>query len=133
LPQGVNSTRKNVAGIATFQQQYIHVGPLPSPEQLRIYEQVLPGAADRIVKMAEAQISHRHSIERRASRAGSRDSLAGILSALVMCMAALGVSAMLILRGFSAAGTIITGTSLAALAGAFIYGTNANKRRPPSE
>lgn len=38
-------------------------GPLPPPEALARYEQILPGAADRITRMAEAQSAHRQGIE----------------------------------------------------------------------
>ena len=40
-------------------------GPLPSPEALEKYNQVLPGAAERILAMAENQGKHRQDIERK--------------------------------------------------------------------
>lgn len=40
-------------------------GPLPHPSILDRYEQTLPGAADRIIKMAENQSAHRQEIERK--------------------------------------------------------------------
>lgn len=40
-------------------------GPLPPPEALRQYDDVLPGAADRIISMAERQAEHRHALEKR--------------------------------------------------------------------
>lgn len=36
-------------------------GPLPHPEFFQSYERTLPGAADRILTMAEKQQHHRHS------------------------------------------------------------------------
>ncbi|MCL2717099.1 MAG: DUF2335 domain-containing protein [Alphaproteobacteria bacterium] len=38
----------------------VHRGPIPSPQQLGEYEAVLPGAADRILSMAEKEQSNRH-------------------------------------------------------------------------
>jgi len=38
----------------------VHRGPLPSPEQLKQYEDVVPGAADRIIKLAEQTSTERH-------------------------------------------------------------------------
>lgn len=38
-----------------------HVGPLPPPEILAEYDRIVPGTADRIIKMAEAEQVHRHS------------------------------------------------------------------------
>ncbi|WP_373565396.1 DUF2335 domain-containing protein [Bradyrhizobium diazoefficiens] len=45
-----------------------HRGPIPSPEQFGGYEQILPGSADRILKMAEKEQDHRHDWERRHLR-----------------------------------------------------------------
>ena len=50
-------------------------GPLPHPEDLAKYEQVLPGAADRIISMAEQQAAHRQAegcylLERHNSEVG---------------------------------------------------------------
>ncbi len=38
-------------------------GPLPPPEMLGVYEAVSPGAAERIISMAEDQQRHRMSVE----------------------------------------------------------------------
>ncbi|NQS96894.1 MAG: DUF2335 domain-containing protein [candidate division Zixibacteria bacterium] len=37
--------------------------PLPPPQEFEGFERVLPGSAERILKMAEAQQSHRHHME----------------------------------------------------------------------
>ena len=39
-------------------------GPIPSPESLAEYDKVVPGAALRIIEMAEAQAKHRREMER---------------------------------------------------------------------
>ena len=39
-------------------------GPLPSPEDFERYEKILPGAAERILSMAEHQQQHRFEIEK---------------------------------------------------------------------
>jgi uncharacterized membrane protein len=41
----------------------IRQGPLPSPEEFGGYDQVLPGAAERILSMAEKEQKHRHDLE----------------------------------------------------------------------
>src|SRR5437879_5157716 len=38
-------------------------GPLPPPEALASYNQIIPGLSDRIVKMAEAEGQHRRTLE----------------------------------------------------------------------
>ena len=44
-------------------------GPLPPPEILQGYEQACPGAANRIIEMAESQGGHRRQMEKAAMEA----------------------------------------------------------------
>ena len=44
-------------------------GPLPHPEIMQGFEDALPGAADRIMTMAERQMNHRHEMEREHQQA----------------------------------------------------------------
>lgn len=46
-------------------QQTVYSGPIPSPDVIERYDQIVPGAADRIVAMAEAEAHHRRGIEER--------------------------------------------------------------------
>ncbi len=41
-----------------------HSGPLPPPEDLAHYDAICPGAADRIITMAESNMEHRQSMEK---------------------------------------------------------------------
>ncbi len=44
----------------------LYAGPLPHPEILEKFEQILPGSADRILKQAEAQTLHRIELEKKS-------------------------------------------------------------------
>jgi len=44
-------------------QEHYHEGPLPPPAILQQYDTVVPGAAERIIAMAEGEVAHRRSIE----------------------------------------------------------------------
>ena len=44
----------------------MYSGPIPPPEALARYEEIQPGAADRILKMAEKQQEHRMALETKA-------------------------------------------------------------------
>jgi uncharacterized membrane protein len=46
--------------------QNIYSGPLPRPQDFAAYNQILPGAADRILTLAETQAAHRQLLELRA-------------------------------------------------------------------
>lgn len=47
-------------------------GPLPTPEELFQYNTLLPGAADRIIAMAEREQAHRANLDDMATRADIR-------------------------------------------------------------
>lgn len=47
-------------------QRSIHIGPLPPARDYKAYEAVHPGAADRILKMAESELAHGQQMEREA-------------------------------------------------------------------
>jgi uncharacterized membrane protein len=57
--------------------QTIHQGPLPRPDDFNAYERVLLGVADRILRMAEKQASHRQDLESRALRGDLAKSMMG--------------------------------------------------------
>jgi len=48
------------------QESVFHHGPLPSPDTLRGYDDLVPGAASIIIKMATDQAAHRQALEREA-------------------------------------------------------------------
>jgi uncharacterized membrane protein len=52
-------TRNNNNSLRYQQSTRISSGPIPAPEILKAYDIVLPGLAERIVSMAEAQSAHR--------------------------------------------------------------------------
>lgn len=56
-------------------EEFAFRGPIPPPNILSGYEKLLPGAADRILSMAENQTRHRHSIEKKIVETEARDSL----------------------------------------------------------
>jgi uncharacterized membrane protein len=58
-------------------------GPLPRPEDFAAYERVLRGAADRILKMAETQATHRQAMEHRALSGDITKSMMGTVLAYI--------------------------------------------------
>jgi uncharacterized membrane protein len=70
--------------IAQVLHQQTHFqGPLPRPEDFAAYERVLPGAADRILAMAENQATHRQGLERRAVTGDIIKSMMGTVLAYI--------------------------------------------------
>ena len=102
-------------------------GPLPMPSDLADYEKACPGAADRILKMAEQQASHRQSLEKITVQSQSRNSLLGIISGAVIGLASIGACAYIATQGYSVAGLGGVLVSISVLAGVFVYGKRINK------
>ena len=56
----------------------LHQGPLPHPAVLKQYNDVVPGAAERIMRMAEQQAIHRQDLEAHIIRTDTLKSLLGM-------------------------------------------------------
>ena len=103
-------------------------GPLPSSEQMEQYEAILPGAADRILKMTEAQAIHRQTLEKAAIKSDIIDSKLGILCAFLLGAATVTAGAIVILNGYEWSGTLLGTSGLAGLASVFVYGTRSSRK-----
>src|SRR5438874_4006878 len=71
----------------------LHVGPLPSPEDLGKYDIICPGAANRILTLAEKQSAHRQELERTVVQGGSARADRGQHYAFAIALACLLLAA----------------------------------------
>lgn len=69
-------------------RQQVRSGPLPDSEELQRYEQIAPGAAERIIRMAEKEQEFAHAQTVR----NTRTSWYSMLSGSVMTILALGLA-----------------------------------------
>jgi uncharacterized membrane protein len=97
-------------------------GPLPPPEALERYNQILPGAADRILGMAERQEQHRQKMEEQVVNSNVSSQKLGVKLGFVIAMTAILGGIGLALAGKSGAGLTSIIGALAALVGVFVYG-----------
>jgi uncharacterized membrane protein len=102
------------------EQQF--TGPLPHPEILRGYEDVVPGAAERLLTMAERNSQHRRDMERIVVEGGSRRAWAGLVLGFIIAVLFLIVSAALIINGYEVAGTILGTVDVVGLVTVFVVG-----------
>src|SRR3990167_6669765 len=63
VQQNNSEPRKENRGLL-LRQETSFSGPLPPPETLKKFDEVVPGAAERIIKMAEGQFVHRTELEK---------------------------------------------------------------------
>lgn len=120
----IAESRRQVAVSA----QYHHSGPIPDPHTLRMYDELIPGAANRILVMAEEQAKHRKELERTVIRSGTRDSLLGIISGFLIAVVTILSGVYVIVQGYEWGGTILGSAGLGGLVGVFVYGTRSNRK-----
>jgi uncharacterized membrane protein len=97
-------------------------GPLPPPGDLAEYEKTLPGAADRIFKMAEHQAEHRQGLEKSVVDAGNARAGRGLTLGFTISLVVLGLGGVFVLTGHDWAGVSLMGTTLVSLAAVFVIG-----------
>jgi uncharacterized membrane protein len=100
-------------------------GPLPLPETMREYDQVMPGLAARLVDWAEREAEHRRRMERSLMRL----SWGGPWCALAVALTAIVGGMVLAWGGRSTAGLIGIVTAVAGLVIVFVAG----RRRLPAD
>jgi len=133
LNQSPENLPKNKIMQQTVTVGMSYSGPIPPPEVLREVEKIVPGSAERLLRMAENQSAHRINQERKNLNSEIFNSIAGIISALIIGLAVLGLAAYAISKGYDWSGFSIGATGLGALVGVFVYGTKKRYERinPP--
>lgn len=115
---------QRLQGVAKF-----FSGPIPPASELEHYERIRPGLADRIIAMAERQLTmaesqmkHRQGLEKGVVKTNSRLAYLGLVSGFVLGAGGLTAAVYLIRMGKELGGAAAFIASLATLAGLFIYG-----------
>lgn len=72
------------------------IGPLPSPEALERFNHVIPGGAERILRMTEGQAKHRRKLENRWSLTESFLRVGGLLFAGLIALSGISAGVFLI-------------------------------------
>ena len=97
-------------------------GPLPSPEILIQYNQAVPGAAERIIAMAEHDFAHLQTMEKMRLSAFYQDRRLGQIFGFCIAVIALGGSVFLAITGHEQTASVIGGSTLVALVSVFVFG-----------
>jgi uncharacterized membrane protein len=99
----------------------------PSPEQLKNYESVLPGLAQRLISQAEKQTAHRIDMETKLVASGIRKSTLGLIFGFLIGSIGIGGGFYLTALGFNVIGIIFSSATLVSLVSAFVYGSQSKK------
>lgn len=103
-------------------------GPLPHPDILKKFDEVVPGAAERIIKMAELQSEHRRELEKKVINSGIVREKWGQNLGFIIAVIGLGASALIAIYGSPVVGGIIGFGTLASLVGVFMYGSKIRSK-----
>jgi uncharacterized membrane protein len=103
-------------------------GPLPPPEALDRYNQILPGAAERIITMAESQHSHRQGLEKHVIMSNVAAQKLGTILGFIVAMTVVLGGMWLVHDGKSVAGLASILTALASLVGVFLYSKHEQQK-----
>jgi uncharacterized membrane protein len=80
---------------------------MPDPSTLRHYEQIVPGAADRILKMAEANTTERAEVDRNLANAEIVSARTGLWFAFFLSVGALISAVVFFAVGNNVAGGLL--------------------------
>lgn len=118
-------------GLAILHETY--VGTLPHPEHLQRFEDTLPGAADRIISMTEAQSAHRREMETLALKSRLKFESRGQWLAASITLAIVIGGFWVISKGHSLEGVAPMISAMVVLAGVFIFGRRKRNQRSKNE
>lgn len=109
-------------------QSFSFSGPLPPPQLLKQYNDVVPNGAERLMQMAERQQGHRHDLENVVIngnvKAEARGQWMGLLISVVVIVAGTYLAAM----GKQITGGLLVGVDVVALASVFVIGKQKQQR-----
>ena len=128
--KGVSPKKKMeiLHSISSFSiHQRSHSGPLPDAETLIKYDSVIPNGADRIMKMAEIQQSHRMNMEDIVIRSQSNQSKLGQIFGLIIGIIGILSGTYLASKGEATVGGIIAGGTVVSLVSVFVIGKTIQK------
>lgn len=107
-----------------------YAGPIPDPDSLRQYEDILPGSADRILKMAENQGSHRRKREIKEGDSRIKQSSTGQWMGFLLALTFMIIAAYLTINGYPIVGGLIATTTIGIVITAFVLGKKYDRADP---
>jgi uncharacterized membrane protein len=104
-------------------------GPLPPPNILEQYNRVVPGAAERILKMAEDQSAHRRSLEQKVISSDVLNSKLGLIFGFSIGLVAILSGVYIVIIDKNNNGYFLSLGTIVALVSVFVYGRRKKEKR----
>ncbi|PWV53409.1 DUF2335 domain-containing protein [Chitinophaga sp. S165] len=106
------------------------MGPLPPPEQLAKYNEIIPNGAERIMRIAENEQQHSNTTEAKMLNATIWTTRLGQIFGLVIGLTVITLGSICIMIGHDLSGTAMSGLGVTGLVSIFVIG---RKRREKDE
>jgi uncharacterized membrane protein len=116
-----------IVGVSIYQASTFS-GPIPPPELLKGYNEVVSNGAERILSMAEKQSSHRMKIEDYAIKEELKQSRLGQLFGFALGLIGMILAAVLAIMGHEAIAGIFGTTTIIGLVTVFVLGKKAQQQ-----
>lgn len=118
--------REEVKEALMVMRSEMYSGPIPPPEALARYEEVQPGAADRILTMAEKQQEHRMALETKAIGGQVDQSKRGQLFGFILVFVCIAVAVFFaVYFGMTAFAVTFLCVTMVSVVGLFVTGKMA--------
>lgn len=121
-------SQNNPGGLIRRTEGVYYSGPLPPAQELQRYNDILPGAADRIITMAEQQSYHRQSLESKVITSDTRNATVGLFFGFIIGLTGIIAGTVLIFKNHVLPGSFISGGTIVSLVSTFVYGSQKRKK-----
>ena len=105
-----------------------HSGPLPHPDILAKYNEVIPNGAERMMQAFEKQQEHRQGLEKDVVKGNVKAQSRGQWMGLFVSLAVLVLAGYIAHTGNQLAGGGVAIADIATLAGVFVYGKHVQRQ-----
>ncbi|MBW1721272.1 MAG: DUF2335 domain-containing protein [Deltaproteobacteria bacterium] len=108
-------------------------GPIPPPDLLKGYDDIIPGAAERILRMAEEEAAYAHRMNQLTLELSAKEVKRGQVSGFGVAIAAFIVATVALFLGLEKAAMTIGGTTIVGLVTVFVTGRKYGAEKPKKE
>lgn len=103
-------------------------GPIPPPAILEQYDRVLPGAAERILSMAEQNMQHEHTIDSEIVGIRRTEYKRGQVFGLIIAIVAITSATICAIYEHEGVAMVIGGATVVGLVSAFVYAQSGKSK-----
>lgn len=114
--------------LSVVEAKYTFSGPIPPPEVMERYEHIAPGAADRILTMAEIEQRHRHAYEEKEQDSSYRAIFVTIIFAFLALIIVCGIVIFAISQGMEGTAIATILGAVASIVGLFLFRKSKDKK-----